>query len=195
MPTPGNKPDCQGTPQTGNSHPHRRKCDRSILFCASVVHGKGVQIQWGIATLQSAEVYGLPIDAAAQQQLVHLRCQINPGWRVGVHALAQRRTRWNNAKTQRTLEEGVVAKTLNGVKVALAQTQKGKVAFENFTVGNPRAHGKYRIDQRIDVDAFEVFANKRQACVGAEVVGQFLIIKSVMFEFTCWVIDTCGLSR
>jgi hypothetical protein len=31
--------------------------------------------------------------------------------------------------------------------------------------------------------------------MGAEVVGQFLIIKSVMFGLTFWVNSTCWLSR
>lgn len=91
-----------------------------------------------------------------------------------VHALAQGRARGNSAQAQRTLEEGVVSKALDRVKVAFTQTQQCEMAFENLAVGNPRAHRKLRIDQRIDVNAFEVFADERQSGMGAEVVGQFL---------------------
>jgi len=91
-----------------------------------------------------------------------------------VHALAQGRARGSSAQAQRTLEEGVVSKALDRVKVTLAQTQQGEIAFEDLTVGDPRAHGKLLVDQRIDVNALEVFADKSQSGMGAEVIGQFL---------------------
>ena len=115
----------------------------------------------------------LPVDAAGQQRLVHLLRQLKPRWRMRVHALAQRRARRNAAQAQRTLEEGVVSKALNRIKVALAQAQQRELAFEDLAVGDARAHRKLRIDQRIDVDASEVLADERQSGMGAEVIGQF----------------------
>lgn len=57
-------------------------------------------------------------------------------------------------------EEGVAPKALDSVKVALAQTQEGQIGLEDVAVGCTRAHGELRIDQGIDVDALEVFAEK-----------------------------------
>ena len=148
-----------------------------LFLGAAVVHRKGIEIHRGLAASQGPKVDGLPVDAAAKQQWVHLRGQLKPRCRVRVHALAQGRARGNSAQAQRTLEEGVVSKVLDRVKVALAQTQQGEIAFENLAVGNPRAHRKLRIDQRID--AFEIFANERQSGMGAEVVGQFFDNKIV----------------
>jgi len=145
-----------------------------LFLGAAVVHRKGIEIDRGVAASQGSKVDGLPVDAAAKQQLIHLRGQLKPRCRMRVHTLAQCRARGNSAQSQRTLEEGVVSKALDRIKVAFTQTQQGEIAFEDLTVGDPRAHGKLRIDQRIDVNALEVFADKRQSGMGAEVVGQFL---------------------
>ena len=100
---------------------------------------------------------------------------------MGVHALAQSLARGSDTKTQCTNEKCIAPKVLDRVKVALAQTQEGQVGFEDVAVGRPIANGELRINQRIDVDALEVFADKSQSGVGVEVVGSFLITKSVMY--------------
>ena len=92
---------------------------------------------------------------------------------MGVHALAQGRTLWNNAQAQCALEEGALAKALNSIKVAFTHAQQGKIRFEDFTVGNDRAHRELGVDQRINIDALEAFTDKCQASMGAEVVRQF----------------------
>lgn len=92
-------------------------------------------------------------------------------------------------------EEGVVPKALDGVKVAFAHAQQGKAAFDDIAVGHARPHRKLQIDQGIDVDALEAFADKSQSGVGAEVIGQFFDNKVGHVVFTCWVITACRLSR
>ena len=139
---------------------------------ATVVHGKGIQIHRCVATEQRAEIYWQAVDAAAQQKLVHLGCQIEPGRRVRVHALAQRGARWNHTQAESAHEECVTPKALDGIEVALTQAQQGKIRFENIAVGCTRAHGELRINQGIDVNALEVFADKSQSGVGTEIVGQ-----------------------
>ena len=44
----------------------------------------------------------------------------------------------------------------------------------------PRASRESRIDQSVDIDALEVFANERQSGVGTQVVGQSFDKKSVL---------------
>ena len=138
----------------------------------SARHGKGIQIHRRIATGKCAEINGPAIDAAAQQLLIDLGRQIEPGRRVGVHALAQRGARWNHTQTECAHEKSVAPKALYCIEVALAQTQQGQIGFDDVAVGRARANGKLRIKQGIDVGAPEVFADKSQSGVGAEVVGQ-----------------------
>ena len=90
-----------------------------------------------------------------------------------IHALAQGRARRYNSETQRTPEEGVVSKALDGIEVAFSHAQQSEVGFENLAIGHARVHRELWIDQRIDVDALEIFADKSKARMGAEVVGQF----------------------
>jgi len=99
-----------------------------------------------------------------------------------VHALAQGRARRDSAKPQRTFEEGVVPKALDGIEIAFSHAQKGEVGFENLAVSHARAHGELGIDQRIDVDSLEIFADKSKASMGAEVVGQFIPLFLMFFE-------------
>ena len=68
---------------------------------------------------------------------------------------------------QRTHEEDVVTKALDGVKVALAQTQQGHVGFEDVAVSHPRANREGRINHGIDVHPLEVLADKCQPGVRA----------------------------
>jgi hypothetical protein len=77
---------------------------------------------------------------------------IEPGCRVGVHALAQRGARWNICQPQSANKKGVGAKVLYRIKVVLAQAQQGKVGLEDVAVGNARANWKGRINQRVDFD-------------------------------------------
>jgi hypothetical protein len=91
---------------------------------------------------------------------------------MGVQTLTQGGTRRNAAKPKSTHEEGVAPKVLDGVKVVFAQTQQGQVTFKDLAVGNARANREGWIDQRIKIDALEIFSNEGQTGVGAEVVGQ-----------------------
>ena len=75
-----------------------------------------------------------------------------------------------NARMKKALPQ---TKALYRIEVALAQTQPGQIGFEDVAVGRARAHGELRIDQGIDVDALEVFADRSQSDVGTEVVAQF----------------------
>ena len=143
-----------------------------LFLCAPVVHGKGIEVARGVATGQGTEVNGLAVDATAQQTLVHLSGQIKPGRGMGVQTLTQGGTRRNAAKPKSTHEEGVAPKVLDGVKVVFAQTQQGQVTFKDLAVGNARANREGWIDQRIKIDALEIFSNEGQTGVGAEVVGQ-----------------------
>ena len=87
--------------------------------------------------------------------------------------LSQSWARRYKGQIQCALEEGVVPKALDGVEVAFARAQQDQIGFEAFAVGHTRAHGEFGIDQRIDIDALEIFANKSQASMGAQVIGQF----------------------
>jgi hypothetical protein len=71
-----------------------------------------------------------------------------------------------------SMHRAQIANWPKSIEIALAHAQQGKVAFKNLAVGNPRAHGELPINQRVDVDALEVFANKGKARVGVQVVGQ-----------------------
>jgi hypothetical protein len=46
------------------------------------------------------------------------------------------------------------------------------VGIEDVAVGNASANWKGRINQRVDLDGLEILANKCQASVRTEVVGQ-----------------------
>jgi len=95
------------------------------------------------------------------------------------HALAQRRARWDHAQSECAHEKGDAPKALGGIKVAVAQKQQGQIGCEDVAVGRTRAHGELRIDQGVEVNALEVFADKGQSGVGAEVLGQFFDHKFV----------------
>jgi hypothetical protein len=114
-----------------------------FLLGAPVVHGKGIQIHRCVATEQCAEIYRLAIDATAQQQLVYLGCEIEPGSRVGVHALAQCGARWNHTQTECTHEECIAWKALEGIEIAFTQTQQGQIGFEDIRVGRAERTGNF----------------------------------------------------
>jgi len=137
-----------------------------FLF-APVVHGKGIEVDRGVATGQGTEVNGLAVDATAQQTMVYLNSQIKLGRSVGVQTLTKGRTRRNRVQAKSAHEEGVGPKVLDGVKVVLAQTQQNQVTFKDVAVGNARANQKSRIDQCIKIEALEIFANECQTGVGA----------------------------
>ena len=101
---------------------------------------------------------------------------------MAVHALAQCRARRHTIQTQCAHEEGVATKALDGIEIILAKTQQAQVAFEDGTVGNTRANRKSRINQGIDIDALEIFANQCQSSVGTEVIGQFFYDKVVILS-------------
>ena len=148
------------------------RASHQFFIGAAVVHGEVIKIDRGVATLQGTEINGFAIDTAAQQQLVHLVYQLKPGSSMRIHALAQRRTRRNGAKTQCTPEEGAISKALDGIEITFTHAQQGEVGFENLAVGYSRSHSKLLVDQRIDIDALETFADKSQSGMGTEVVGQ-----------------------
>jgi hypothetical protein len=181
MPPPGVQGQFQAVAQATRGHRKRAIAIRArviaahqfIYLCTSVVQGKGSQINRCVATSRGTEVYGLPVDTAAQQLLVHLGCRIEPEGCMRVHELAQGRARRFVAKHQRRFEEGVISKVLDGIKIAFTHAQQGEVGFENLVVGEARAHGHLQIYQRINVDTLEVLADKSQFCRRAEVVGEF----------------------
>ena len=47
------------------------------------------------------------------------------------------------------------------------------VRFDNVAVGDAGAHRECRIDQGVDIDALEIFANECQASMRTQIVGQF----------------------
>ena len=67
----------------------------------------------------------------------------------------------------------ITPKALDGIKVSLAQTQRGQIGFEDDTVGCTRAHGELWINQGVNIKVLEVFADKGQSGVGGEVIGRF----------------------
>jgi len=195
---------CQFQAITQASQLHRKwavtintsvRAPNQFLLGAAIVHGKGIQIHRGVTTRQYAEIYWLAIDAAVQHKRVNLWRQIEPDGRMGVHALAQGWTGWNQSQTERTHEEGVAPESIDGIEVALTQAQRSQIGFEDVTVGRTRADGELRINKGIDFDVLAVFADKSQSGVGAKVIGLFLIMKSVMFWFTCVMNPTCDISR
>jgi len=117
-------------------------------------------------------VIQLAVEATGQQLVVHLGHQIEPVRGIGIQTLAQRGTRRNIGQTQGTNEEGVGANVFDGIKVVLAQAQQAKIGLEYVAVGNARAHWKSRINQRVDLDGFEILSNKCQTSVSTKVVGQ-----------------------
>uniref|UniRef100_UPI0040473397 hypothetical protein n=1 Tax=Flavobacterium sp. TaxID=239 RepID=UPI0040473397 len=158
-----------------------------LFLGAAVVHGKGIEINRGVVTGQSAKVNGLAVDAATQQQFVHLRGKVKPGRSVGIQTLTQGGARRNAAQPKSADEEGVRAKVLDRVKVVLSQTQLGQIALEALAVGDARANREGSIDQWIKIDAFEIFANECQTGVRAEVVGQLFDDKVGHIGLTCRV--------
>ena len=77
-----------------------------FFLVAPVVHGKGIEVDRGVATGETTEVKRFAIDAATQQQSVYLGSKVKPGRSVGNQTLAQRWTRRNAAKLKSALEEG-----------------------------------------------------------------------------------------
>lgn len=50
---------------------------------------------------------------------------------------------------------------------------RAQVALEDLAVGNARAYGKGRIDQRVEFNSFKILPNECQTSVRTQVVGQF----------------------
>lgn len=100
------------------------------------------------------------------------RMKYLPGRSVGIQTLTQGGTRRNAAQAKSAYEEGVSPKVLDGIEVVLAQTQQAQVAFKDLAVGNARANREGSINQRIEINSLEIFANECQTGMGAEVVGQ-----------------------
>jgi hypothetical protein len=75
---------------------------------------------------------------------------------------------------QRAGEEGVGALGLDSVKVVLAQAQQAEVTLQDVAVDNARAHQEGRVNEGVQVDAFQILANESQARLVAQVVRQLL---------------------
>jgi len=75
-----------------------------FLLRRTVVHGKGIEINGGVAASERAEVNGLAVDATAQQLLVHLRDQLKPGSSMGIKALTHCGARCNRLQTKSVLK-------------------------------------------------------------------------------------------
>ena len=58
-----------------------------LFLGEAVVYGERVQINWGVAAIQSTEVNGLTLDSTGQQLLVHLGHQVKPGTSMGIQTL------------------------------------------------------------------------------------------------------------
>ena len=91
---------------------------------------------------------------------------------------------------------------LSGEPIAMPTTTAsvGNLPSEDLVsldvaVGDAGAHRECRIDQAIDIDALEIFANECQSSVGAEVVGEFFDngVGHALLPFR--VNDACRLSR
>lgn len=132
-----------------------------LFLGAPVVHGKGVQIDGGLAAGQRTEVYGLAAWAAAQQRAVDLSGKFEPVTGVGIHAMAQGGTGRHGAQAQGAHEEGVAAEILDRIKVVLAQVRQAQVALEDIAVGNAGVNREGRIDQRVGLNLFEILSQRR----------------------------------
>ena len=128
-----------------------------LFLGASVVHGKGIEINRGVATLQRTKVNWLAVDAAAEQQLVHLGCKVKPDRGVGIQTLTQGRTRGNTAKPQSALEEIIAPKVLASIKIILAQTQQAQVAFEDVAMVPPERTGKVESTKELSLIRLRYF--------------------------------------
>ena len=113
---------------------------------------------------------------------------------MGVDALAQSRTRRHPSQVQGRHEEGVVSKVLFLLKSFLPRHSRARVDFEDGAAGNARADRKSRIDQGIDMDAFEILADQRQSSVGAEVIRQLFDNKVDYLGLTLKVDQNWSLS-
>lgn len=70
MPVPSNTPGCPDTPHMGSrSLPWHRCTPPLFFFGVAAVHGKGIQINRGVATDESAKVNGLAIVTVLASRL------------------------------------------------------------------------------------------------------------------------------
>jgi len=125
-----------------------------------------------VATGEPPEVNIFAADTQVQQTVVDASSQLKPVAGTRIQALAQRGARRRATKTQSKPCKFVTAKRFNGIKVVLAKAQQRKVALQDVAIGNASTNREFGINQRVDVDAFEVFAHQRQTGVGTQVVGQ-----------------------
>ena len=75
-----------------------------FLGRAAVVHRESVHVQWQPAAGKHAVVGAV----LAQQCLDHVRHELEQFRRACIHALAQRRARWQQADVQRLLVERIL---------------------------------------------------------------------------------------
>jgi hypothetical protein len=97
----------------------------------AVVHGKGVKVNRGVATVQGAEVNGLAGNALTQQLVVDLGDQIKPLRGKGVQTLAQRGAGGHVTQVQGAFEE-----------VVFAQAQQRDYDFRTSLLAIPARMGK-----------------------------------------------------
>jgi len=98
-----------------------------FLFGGTVVHGKGIQINRGVATGRGTEVNGHAIDGTDQQFVVHLRCQIEPGSPMDAQALTHKvGVEGTPAKPRARMKEGGVTRVLDGVESFLPRRSKAR---------------------------------------------------------------------
>lgn len=112
-----------------------------LLPVAVFVHCEGIEIDGGVAALHGTEVYGLPIDTAAQQQLTRSGCLPKPGGRMGVHALAQGRAQWRSAKTQCTFEKASFRKLAMAPKALLPIHSRARKDLRIALLATPERTG------------------------------------------------------
>jgi len=153
-------------------HTHIGATDQFLLG-KIVIYGEGVQINWGVATVQRTEVDGLVCNALTQQPVVDLRNQIKPLPSKRIQTLAPGWAGGDIGQVQRTFEEVVVSEVFDGIKVVLAQAQQGDVGLVNIAVGDTCSDGAGRIEQGFKFGGLEILTNQRQIGVRTEVVGEF----------------------
>jgi len=71
---------------------------------------------------------------------------------------------------------------LNGSEVAPALNQQANVGLQKVAVGDATdCYGKFAVNQSADAKSLGISPNQRQTGFGVEGLGEFLIIKLVMW--------------
>ena len=163
---------------------HARSLERQLLqYCLNttpfgLIAQRRIGLIQGVLSKQSPQVHRHSSELAHQIVGIEL---------ARGNALAQSWTGRHGSKPKRTLEEGIASKALDSIVVAFTHAQQDELAFGDFAIGNPEAHWKSGVAQRVDVNALEVFADKNQPYMGSLVIRQFFDNKVSHVLLTYWV--------